>query len=228
MRMRKGWLALPILLLAGTGWFQAAHRDFIVHVPKASLQASVDARLPMKGHARALSWTVKKASVSLPGGGDIGLDATVSGGLMKWSATARVVGRARLSYRDGAFWLSDARVESVSVDGDDAARVGALEMGALRLFAAQMAHRSDGPLDMLLDRLPVYRLPTDTARGIAAHALVSSVRAVNGELEVRLDPLGAIVRVLGWCVVLLASACLGTMFLAMIAADGAGIVAGRT
>jgi hypothetical protein len=219
--MRKAWLAVPIFLLAAAGWFQSANREIAVSIPQSTIQHSLDARLPMRGHAQALTWTVEKAVVTLPGGGDVAVDATVHGAMMRWSATAHVTGRAKLAYRDGAFWLSDVRVDGLSVDSADAAASanGELEVSVARLLAGRLARHPDGALDLLMSHVPVYRIADDTPRGVIARAVLSSVQASNGELDVWLDPAGALVRLLGWCVVV-ASAALAAMLLVAFAAGG--------
>ncbi len=170
-----GGLALCAVMLSA----QAAEMNYIMELDQAQLQRKVERLFPVAHEDPLYSVALNEPEVVLREGADrIGLRLKVAAAVMQQlnvTGATRVEGRLRFAARTGEFFLDDATVEELSIDG-----VPDQYLGELRRLAEQVAREA-------LNQHPVYVLGT---LGESKKLMGSEIKAIavrDGKLVIELD-----------------------------------------
>lgn len=198
--------------------YAALNRTVTVRLSRDTVQERVDAELPIKGSAAGVDYEIPRAHVSLRPDARIEVDADVSARALGQSALTNLVGSGVLVYREGAFHLTDFRVERMTAKVADPTPEAGWSLAGL-VDAATLAGQAGGMLEgtrfagaaafiggkadaaagyvkekggeMLagtLERIPVYRLDGTDRRQRLAKLVLGDVRVEDGHLVAALNP----------------------------------------
>ena len=174
MTWRRLGPALALLLLAGP----VAAMNFVVELGQAELQRKVERIFPFTQEDQLYRVELDRPQVVLRDNSDrIGLRLNVAGMVMQQlSLTGRALvdGRLRFDAPNRAFYLDDATLTELQIDG-----VPASYSDEIRRIAEQMARD-------ILSRQPVYVLDKDDALNKRLGGEIKAVNVRNGKLVVEL------------------------------------------
>lgn len=249
-RRTFGWIlgSMGLLGVAATGWFVATNGIIEVPISHAEVQRRVDERLPFQGRRGPVSYEVRSAVLVFRPDGRIGFDAAFTIDASGREGAGNIVGSGRLEYADGAFMLRGFDSETLTLERlapPQAREPSRLRQTASNLAAslAQRAGVEDEIRELVeasreavilrtreavvsgirgrLDTQPVYRLRTDEVKHSLARLALKEIRTESDRLVVVLDPVTALLRVLGYVALVVFSIFLGLG--ALLAFGGWGV-----
>lgn len=196
--------------------------DFEVVIPEDEVRDRIEDALPVRSGSTELELTVTDATVDFLGTGEKGqvaLTGEVKLAGFGMAATSEVDTVTAIRYEDGDFYLSDLRLDDLSLTPTLAtrAKIAALKRAWQPLidqFAAEVRtaegdmtfeeakaefQRTLIPLvrqamDEALATIPVYRLQGDAAKG-AARLILKDIAFTDGEAIAILSPAQAMIKI---------------------------------
>lgn len=177
MRIRH-WLTRGAAVCALAATVPALAMNYVVELGQADLQRKIERLFPVSHQDPLYDLLLSEPRVVLREGGDrIGLGLKLSGTLLQWpvAGRAQVTGGLRFEPASGEFYLRDATVEELAIDG-----VPEQYAGELRRIAEQAARE-------MLNSRPIYVLGQ---LGESKQPLGREIKAINvrgGKLVLELE-----------------------------------------
>ena len=173
------WLAGAVAMWAAVSAAPAADMNYLIELDQAQLQRKVERLFPVAHEDPLYSVALNEPKVVLREGADrIGLRLNVAGSVMRQldvAGAARVEGRLRFEPKTGEFFLDDATVEELSIEG-----VPDQYLGELRRLAGQIAREA-------LNQHPVYVLGSLGESKKLMGSEIKGIRVRDGKLVIELE-----------------------------------------
>lgn len=186
---------------ACAGGFYLGNQGVEVRINQAEAQQAVDAKLPVAAAKAGVDWTVTTAKISILPGGRLGLDATVLAGAFGRTVNFQAIGSGTPIYREGRFYVGEVELSDLGYIPDDDQSLPGRLFGAAagarwgQDMEAKALEEGTSLLARYLEHNAVYELP-DNLKGSLLRLVIRDVSVVEHALVVKLDPLGAIAKVL--------------------------------
>lgn len=237
-----GLAALAGILLV---WLFATPTIDVV-LSQIRVQETVDRAMPIVGKRGPVEYRIASVQVRLRPDGRIGVRAPVEANVRDHRLTIDFTGAAKPLYQDGKFYLADFEAEAAhfgnmerrqeqdggarplvgrlmektGLTGETMRKLGTKIDSAAIAAAEQLAvDASTWAFQRALALHPVYTLEGDTVAKAAARITLRDVKVTDDALIVTLDPLGAVLRFIGWIAVAILSILVA---IGVLAAGGLG------
>jgi hypothetical protein len=207
------------LLAAGATVYEVANRTLEIHIPRATVQHAIDARLPLSHAAGPLRYGIDAVRVVLKPDGQVDLHVQARIEVQGRTVEAQLRATAGVAYRDAGIWLANLKPGNVRIQHPGTGKLGPMAGLATRLTRMidwqpdAEPEAADPPPDLagmaveapviellqsMLDREPIFRLDEVEAAGrTGTRAVIRAVHADNDVLVVVIDPVAALWRALG-------------------------------
>ena len=178
--MKKIFLLLVLVIMAAAGYFgwQFVQKGFSIDITQEQIQAQLTPKFPIQKNILLANITLSDPKVTLKESSDrvfIGANVAVTVPTQpKASGATTLSGKVVYAPEQGAFVLSDMRVEELKVPG----------------VSSQILEKASALISevgaQVLNRFPIYTLDPNDRTQKLAKSVLKSVNVVNGKLRVSL------------------------------------------